>query len=264
MRSRDEFPYERRAGRSRVVLLGDSFTFGEDVEDEEAWASLLAARLPNSEILNLGVSGYGLDQILLLFEREGRRYHPDIVVLGFFWDDVRRTRFSFFSYAKPRFALEDGGVTLTNYPVPTPTEVWRRHILGSRSLDLFSISRETWRDRGAVGWQRDTARSTILLRRLADESREIGAEPVFLYLTNDKAEMNSSETTPVPGERALADYARAADARFASSLDEFRMRASRGGRFELGPGGHWDANGHAAVAAFAAAYLLREELLAKR
>ena len=72
---------EGAPGRSRVLLLGDSLTFGTGVDDGETFAAQLAKLAPALEPLNLGVSGYGTDQELLLLEREGLPLRPAVVVL---------------------------------------------------------------------------------------------------------------------------------------------------------------------------------------
>ena len=69
------------AGRRRVVVLGDSLTFGTGVEDGETFVAQLAGLAPSLEPLNLGVSGYGTDQELLLLEHEGLTQAPAVVVL---------------------------------------------------------------------------------------------------------------------------------------------------------------------------------------
>lgn len=56
----------------KIVLLGDSATFGQSVSDEETWASLVAAKLPQAHLINTGVIGYALDNVLGVY-----RAHPD-------------------------------------------------------------------------------------------------------------------------------------------------------------------------------------------
>jgi hypothetical protein len=101
------------APRPRVLMLGDSITFGSGVRDEETFCALIAWRY---DVVNLGVEGYGTDQELLKLEREGLAYHPDVVVLNFtmandIWnvrsriDDVTRL-------PKPYFTLEGGVLVL--------------------------------------------------------------------------------------------------------------------------------------------------------
>jgi hypothetical protein len=69
-------------GATRVVMLGDSITFGTGVGDTETFSHLLDAK-PRLEVLNLGVDGYGTDQELIRLEREGLAYRPRVVILNF-------------------------------------------------------------------------------------------------------------------------------------------------------------------------------------
>ena len=52
-------------------MLGDSFTFGEDVGDDETYSHHLEQLLPGTEVINLGVHGYGHDQMLIYLREEG-------------------------------------------------------------------------------------------------------------------------------------------------------------------------------------------------
>jgi GDSL-like Lipase/Acylhydrolase family len=71
----------------RVLALGDSFTFGDTVDETETWPSQLAERLMSDtrpvEVINAGVRGFGTGQELLLYRRLAARVTPDIAVLGF-------------------------------------------------------------------------------------------------------------------------------------------------------------------------------------
>lgn len=116
-----EYPYEPPAGVRRFVMVGDSFTFGQGVEVEEAFPSVLEREIPKTEVINLGVPGYGVDQQLLMLESRGLRYRPEVVVLGLHTPDIfRNTHAAHNGYPKPRFRLGEDGLKLTNVPVPPP------------------------------------------------------------------------------------------------------------------------------------------------
>ena len=87
-RSRQKTP-----GVARIAVIGDSFTFGMAVDAEEAYVHRLERFLNSSghsvEVLNFGVIGYNMWQYLEIFENKVLDFHPDLVVLGFFLDDVR-------------------------------------------------------------------------------------------------------------------------------------------------------------------------------
>jgi len=90
--------------RVLVLVLGDSMTYGHGVEDAETYPALLEQLEPGLEVINAGVPGYsGVEQLLLLRD-EGLRLAPDLVVLGFFWNDVMDA----FQSRYARFELERG------------------------------------------------------------------------------------------------------------------------------------------------------------
>lgn len=75
-------------GVTRVLALGDSFTFGHAVAAAEAWPQvvemlLAASRGRRWEVVNAGVSGHGTGQALLLYRKLEGQVQPDVVVLGF-------------------------------------------------------------------------------------------------------------------------------------------------------------------------------------
>lgn len=111
----------RRPGRLRILTIGDSFVWGNEVDSYENFSALLAARLPTAEVLNMGVPGYGIDQAYLKYRHFGAPYRPDLVVFGIYTSDYERSSMSFSTFAKPRFVLEGDEVSLTNQPVPPPS-----------------------------------------------------------------------------------------------------------------------------------------------
>ncbi|HEX7614612.1 MAG TPA: GDSL-type esterase/lipase family protein [Thermoanaerobaculia bacterium] len=108
---RDDEHAGKDSGIIRVAVLGDSFVFGSGVGQGEVLTQRLAARLgPSFEVVNLGVPGYGTDQALLTLRRWGPRLSPDVVLVGFFWNDVMENASSeIYAMEKPRFVLENGG-----------------------------------------------------------------------------------------------------------------------------------------------------------
>jgi lysophospholipase L1-like esterase len=117
----------RQPGELRVLILGDSFVVGFEVEQHETFAALLEAQLRGRferpvRVINAGVRGYGTDQSLLWFRERGRALRPDLVVAVFsandFEDNVtlHRVRRPF---GKGAFALRpSGALELLGVPVP--------------------------------------------------------------------------------------------------------------------------------------------------
>lgn len=86
-RARD---YGPRTDAVRIVVLGDSITFGAAVEQDQAYPQVLERllnRRRKAEVVNCGVSGYNFIQYAVNYEHKARRYDPDLVIVGLFEDD---------------------------------------------------------------------------------------------------------------------------------------------------------------------------------
>lgn len=85
-----EYDLHKPEGVTRIVAVGDSHTWGFGVDDHEVYSEVLESLLPNTEVINLGVTGYSLNQEIKYFAREGTKYKPDILLLGFTLNDIYR------------------------------------------------------------------------------------------------------------------------------------------------------------------------------
>lgn len=117
----------REPGELRVLLLGDSFVAGFEVEQPETFAALLETRLARRlgapvRVINAAVRGYGTDQSYLWFRERGRALGADVVAAVFSANDfddnvtLHRARRPF---GKPAFGLRpNGALELVGTPVP--------------------------------------------------------------------------------------------------------------------------------------------------
>lgn len=64
----------------KIVCLGDSFTKGYGVKEEECWVSILNRRLPH-EFVNKGISGDTTGGLLARFGRDVAELHPRYVLI---------------------------------------------------------------------------------------------------------------------------------------------------------------------------------------
>ncbi|MBI4354494.1 MAG: hypothetical protein HY595_04590 [Candidatus Omnitrophica bacterium] len=93
---RDNRDYElrKRPGVFRIVVLGDSVTFGHGCRFEETWPYLLEQSLARWrpevawQVWNLGVPGYDTTLELRTLQELGPSYQPDLVIVGFHENDV--------------------------------------------------------------------------------------------------------------------------------------------------------------------------------
>jgi hypothetical protein len=114
----DETTYEKPEGTYRIVLLGDSLTFGFGVPIEKHFSTLLEGYFKGVEVINMGIDGFGVDQELIYLRLEGFQYEPDLVLAYIpHYAEYRHMHTNRFGKDKPRFILEDGELVLTNSPV---------------------------------------------------------------------------------------------------------------------------------------------------
>ena len=84
----------------RIFVFGDSFTFGHGVEDDATYTSRMAQHYlrPGEHVVNAGVMGYGITQMLQrLADLEPEIQPGDLVLFAPTSDDFVRT-FAWFSY----------------------------------------------------------------------------------------------------------------------------------------------------------------------
>jgi len=141
LRGVNEYPYERKTGKRRILLVGDLFTFGEDVSDLETFRYHLEKGLKNTEIINLAMSGYGHDQMLIFLKEEGLKYKPDLVILGFVFEDIWRNTQTFSSYAKPKYELINGTLKMEPLKVVPPARLKELEPFRMKSLDILDMTR---------------------------------------------------------------------------------------------------------------------------
>lgn len=95
-----EFSLAKPDGTYRILVLGDSTTFGWGVRQEKTYAKRLEQllnerpppRAPKAcEVINMGVGNYNTAQEVAYFMERGRLYKPDMVLLGFYTNDAEET-----------------------------------------------------------------------------------------------------------------------------------------------------------------------------
>ncbi|MGH9199652.1 MAG: SGNH/GDSL hydrolase family protein [Vicinamibacterales bacterium] len=89
-----DYTVKKPAGTFRILVFGDSVTFGHGALFETTYPFLLEARLKawrpdvNWEVWNLSVPGYNTSQELAYLKEVGGPYDPDLVIVGFYENDL--------------------------------------------------------------------------------------------------------------------------------------------------------------------------------
>jgi len=83
-----EIDYSKPAGERRILVVGDSFTFAEQVNQNETFTQRLEDRL-NAEggqyrVLNAGSNGWATANEVVYLAKEGVRFKPDVVIVALY------------------------------------------------------------------------------------------------------------------------------------------------------------------------------------
>jgi hypothetical protein len=258
LRGNVEYEYAPTPGKQRILVLGDSFTFGTDVSDDETYSHDLESALPNTEVLNLGVQGYGQDQMLLYLKEEGVKYRPEIVILGFAYMDTNRNLWKFFAFAKPKFEATRDGLKLTNVPVPTPEQVLAEEPYRSKALDSAIILREKIRWKLGMNERQAKELTTPILNDIVATTRSIGAVPVFVYLPAYE-EVDDLSDSMSERERYLYEYCQSTNLACLFLRPRFVKAAKNGVKLESHF--HWTTDMHKMAAEEIAKFLVTKGLV---
>jgi lysophospholipase L1-like esterase len=156
-------------GVYRILLAGDSMTAGLEVNQEETFAAgceRLLGATRRTEVINAGVRGYNLDNVLGFLRAEGLALEPDLVVYVFTDNDL---------ITKPAYS-------------PASADVSRGFSLGGVRGRLMAYSHLTYR--------LELLRQQLLLRRQRDRREERAARQTlpgglvtfFTHAPDDPAE----------------------------------------------------------------------------
>jgi hypothetical protein len=170
-----DYSLAKTAGTFRILVFGDSVTFGHGATHETTYPYLLEGKLKawrpdvRWEVWNLGVPGYNTGQELAYLQEVGDRYDPDLVIIGFYENDL-----------------------IDNQPVPHPNVFQRTRSAIQRTMQRELYSYELYR-RVAL-----TARYQ-LMTSAGDRQRleQIDGEGALLKHLDDVADASEQKLTDV-------------------------------------------------------------------
>lgn len=248
-----EYSYSKDQDKIRILVLGDSYTFGEEVSDNETYSYYLQEMIPNTEVINLGIHGYGHDQMLLYLKEEGLKYKPDIILLGFIYPDMKRNMVNFRDYAKPKYTLRGKKLKLTASPVTPPDKTMKWDWIRPRIFDVFANLRYTFRFRFGLYEKEKAELTAAILTEIIAQIDSIQATPIFVYLPLIK-EIAISDSTTV-GEKYLSDVCNNNESvNYFSARPYLVEQLNEGVTFK--EHGHWGSVGNYAIAEAIKQYLI--------
>ena len=85
-------PVETRESLRRIVILGDSVTYGHGLEAGQAFPQVLERKLREQgrdvEVFNMGLPGWSTRQERIAYQRIARKYKPNLVLLAVCLNDL--------------------------------------------------------------------------------------------------------------------------------------------------------------------------------
>ncbi len=182
-------------GTRRVICLGDSFTMGYGVADDQSYPSQLQELCGGIQVVNMGQGGYGLDQDYLWYKRDGEPLAADVLVVAVIAEDFYRMGSNrFIGYAKPSLEAKDGKLIVRGVPVPRSWGLrgpaWQ---VGAFAESLAMGRLALWLRTGSASQQPQDAfygvvadsvynAAELALDDLSNVSRKKGQAFVLLYL----------------------------------------------------------------------------------
>lgn len=150
-----EFPLVPSPSTVRILCLGDSLTFGDGVAVEDTYPKQLEKFLNGNgrgsyEVINAGVAGYDTWQEAAFLRVKGLQFRPNIVVLGFYSNDI---------VPKPsvvQTAISDGG-------------------------SLQRVGFNSWFSDSMVHWLKRSRLLLLLKDRIGKLGNVIQSSPQFLH-----------------------------------------------------------------------------------
>lgn len=278
-----EWPEQKAPGAVRIVVFGDSITWGYGAGQTERYSDLLRELLRRKglpiEVVNLAVSGYGTDQEYLLFQAEGRRYCPDLVLLGLYENDLRENAAAYQGrHPKPYFRAVPGKeeLVLENVPVPRVADTAENEPAGgpqSGPSRVKAVLRQHVRLYALAAFLKETIR-----QRLADDPKPASIPPDGETLTarllgrfaQAAAHTGSGFAVIVLPDvwftPAMAGAVTHSGIRTFFDLSPVFQKAAADGErlFYKLDGAHWTPRAHAIAAEAIAQFVMRARLLPDR
>ena len=226
---------------TRVLIVGDSFAFGEGVDIDRRFDAIIESEVPHVSIVNVGVMGYGTDQQMIAARPYLRTLCNDdiLVVLTYQNDffDILRKNFS--GRAKPWFELIGDEVLEEHGPDISWIEVLRdRSYIVSKVSALFEQHRQFT--------DTDVSHAAKLYEAIIlNETKDAVENGVRILIAFHGIDDITSDSSRQIVEKSLNDVCSISAFR-CLSLDTQLMEYDRSKIVQAD--GHWNEVGHAIVA----------------
>lgn len=167
-----------------VLFLGDSFCFGECVNDNQTIPYLFEKKAGSVPSVNLGVHGYGIDQQYLYLKEVISKYNPKLICFIICYEDFGRNFLDFRDYAKPKYVLRHNNIELSNYPVSEPACYMKKPISDFFLPPSLDFIRQVVIYYGLIERKKREKMCSYIIRLIVDTAKSANAPLMFLYVPN--------------------------------------------------------------------------------
>jgi len=165
----------------KVLFLGDSFCFGEGVDDHETIPYFFEKNFRNVQSINLGIHGYGIDQQYLYLKEAISKYKPTLVCFVITDNNFRRNLMDFRDYAKPKFVMKNNKIILINAPVPKPEDFIKKNF--SMYRVILELIKHFFIYYG-LNKKENIQTNDYILDKIKEATDKIGADLIFVYVND--------------------------------------------------------------------------------
>lgn len=228
----------------RILILGDSFAFGEGVNAEDRFDTLISRNRPSWSFVNLGTMGYGTDQELIAGREffSGLRKGDALLILTYQNDFYDLLRHSFAGRAKPWFAYENGSLT------EHPPKLGIRETFRDRSYLMARIASIFERDQNQYSVEELRKGAELfdaLISNQAETLAKSGIIVLIAYFGMD--ELSHKAGTGATTVELAINRLCLHDNPICLNLDA-ALGQTKSGTGNFLKDGHWNENGHLVVA----------------
>lgn len=175
----------------RIMVLGDSMTFGTGVDQEEIFCSLLEKKIRKShphkkiDVMNFGTPGFGTGQELICLKEYADRYPPGVVILMLFEGNDFHDNTAILSEGRsvPHFIIRDDKLILCNSPNKSERAL---EFLRDKSVLFFILQKKLGIVRRITYKERDVSKQEmiVLMCKILEEIHsytESKGAPLFIF-----------------------------------------------------------------------------------
>lgn len=172
MRALRDYSLEKPPNVTRMVVVGDSFAYGDEAPLRFSMPYVLETLVDKSEVLNMAIRGAGIDVMYLRWKYDALNYKPDVVIYTIWIDDVQRINPCLH---KPKFNIVDNKLVITNLPPPTLQEIqytFKEPLVESYLYKHIAYNLRYWKGVDEARYDYGLKRLDLILDDMKEKSAE--------------------------------------------------------------------------------------------